>query len=82
MVADRRRRGRQMVRRDELRSRVRETNGRSQDRAMDRFDRTRHSKGGNKPGEVRPQMQEAMQSHFSVFRRGDTLQQVIVSYVG
>jgi hypothetical protein len=27
-------------------------------------------------------MQEAMQSHFSVFRRGDTLQQVIVSYVG
>ncbi|MDT7815110.1 MAG: succinate dehydrogenase / fumarate reductase, flavoprotein subunit, partial [Acidobacteriaceae bacterium] len=34
-------------------SRVRETNGRSQDRAMDRFDRVRHSKGGNKPGEVR-----------------------------
>jgi succinate dehydrogenase / fumarate reductase flavoprotein subunit len=56
-------------------ARVRETNGRSQDRAMDRFDRIRHSKGGNKPGEVRPQMQEAMQSHFSVFRRGDTLKQ-------
>ena len=28
---------------------------------MQRFDRIRHSKGGNKPGEVRPRMQEAMQ---------------------
>jgi succinate dehydrogenase / fumarate reductase flavoprotein subunit len=55
-------------------SRVRETNGRSQERALDRFDSIRHSKGGNKPGEVRSLMQEAMQSHFSVFRRGDTLQ--------
>src|SRR5271167_4125646 len=41
---------------------VREANGRSQERALQRFDRTRHSKGGNKPGEIRPQMQEAMQS--------------------
>ena len=40
---------------------------------MQRFDRIRHSKGGNKPGEVRPRMQEVMQSGFSVFRRGDTL---------
>jgi succinate dehydrogenase / fumarate reductase flavoprotein subunit len=55
-------------------SRVRETNGRSQERTLDRFDSIRHSKGGNKPGEIRPLMQEAMQSHFSVFRRGDTLQ--------
>src|SRR6202790_3505986 len=35
-------------------SRVREANGRSQERAMDRFDGIRHSKGGNKSGEVRP----------------------------
>jgi len=56
-------------------SRVREVNGHSQRRAMDRFDRIRHSKGGNKPGEVRPMMQDAMQSHFSVFRRGDTLKE-------
>src|SRR5258708_37992762 len=42
---------------------------------MKRFDRIRHSKGGNKPGEVRPQMQEAMQSGFAVFRRGDTLKE-------
>ena len=56
-------------------SRVRETNGRSQERALQRFDRIRHSKGGNKPGEVRPLMQEAMQSSFGVFRRGDSLQE-------
>ena len=31
--------------------------------------------GRREAGEVRPLMQEAMQSHFSVFRRGDTLQQ-------
>ena len=42
---------------------------------LQRFDKIRHSKGGNKSGEVRPLMQEAMQSHFSVFRRGDTLQE-------
>jgi succinate dehydrogenase flavoprotein subunit len=55
-------------------SRVREANGHSQEQALQRFDRIRHSKGGNKPGEVRPQMQEVMQSSFGVFRRGDTLQ--------
>ena len=42
---------------------------------MERFDRIRQSKGGNKPGEVRPRMQETMQSHFAVFRRGDTLKE-------
>ena len=42
---------------------------------MERFDRIRHSKGGNKPGEVRPLMQEAMQASFGVFRRGDTLKE-------
>jgi succinate dehydrogenase / fumarate reductase flavoprotein subunit len=56
-------------------SRVPVANGHSEERAMQRFDRIRHSKGGNKPGEVRLQMQEAMQSSFSVFRRGDTLKE-------
>jgi succinate dehydrogenase / fumarate reductase flavoprotein subunit len=56
-------------------SRVPEANGHSEERAMQRFDRIRHSKGGNKPGEVRLRMQEAMQSSFSVFRRGDTLKE-------
>src|ERR1700724_146157 len=56
-------------------SRVPEANGRSEERAMQRFDRIRHSKGGNKSGEVRPLMQEAMQDNFSVFRRGDTLKE-------
>src|SRR4029077_9350721 len=56
-------------------SRVPEANGNSQERALKRFDRFRHSKGGNKPGEVRPLMQEAMQTGFGVFRRDDTLQE-------
>ncbi len=56
-------------------SHVRESNGHSEEHAMQRFDRIRHSKGGNKPGEVRPQMQEAMQSSFGVFRRGDILKE-------
>src|SRR5580692_2812671 len=56
-------------------TRAREVNGRSQEAALQRFDRTRSSKGGNTPGEVRQLMQEIMQSHFSVFRRGDTLKE-------
>jgi succinate dehydrogenase / fumarate reductase, flavoprotein subunit len=56
-------------------SRLRATNGHFQDRSLQRFDRMRHSKGGNKPGEVRPRMQEVMQSGFRVFRRGDTLKE-------
>jgi len=56
-------------------SRVPEANLVSEKRAMVRFDKIRHSKGGNKPGEVRPLMQEAMQSSFGVFRRGDTLKE-------
>jgi succinate dehydrogenase / fumarate reductase, flavoprotein subunit len=55
-------------------SSVRQANG-SEDRALDRFDRIRHSKGGSKPGEVRPLMQETMQSSFGVFRTGDTLKE-------
>jgi succinate dehydrogenase / fumarate reductase, flavoprotein subunit len=56
-------------------SRVPEANAASEDRAMSRFDRIRHSKGGHKTGEIRPLMQQVMQSGFSVFRRGDTLQE-------
>jgi len=56
-------------------TRAREVNGHSQEAALSRFDRTRNSKRGNKPGEIRPLMQEAMQSGFGVFRRGDTLQE-------
>jgi len=56
-------------------SRVADANGHSQERAIERFDRIRHSKGGNKPGEVRPLMQEAMQSGFGVFRREDSLKE-------
>jgi len=56
-------------------TRAREVNGHSQESALSRFDRTRHSKGGNKPGEIRPLMQEAMQSGFGVFRRDDTLRE-------
>src|ERR1700745_2287024 len=55
--------------------RVPEASSHSEERAMQRFDRIRHSKGGNKSGEIRQQMQEVMQSSFSVFRRGDTLKQ-------
>jgi succinate dehydrogenase / fumarate reductase flavoprotein subunit len=50
-------------------------NGNWGDRALQRFDSIRHSKGGNKSGEVRLQMQSAMQASFGVFRRGDTLQE-------
>jgi succinate dehydrogenase / fumarate reductase flavoprotein subunit len=55
-------------------SHVRETNG-SEERVLQRFDRIRHSKGGNKPGEIRPLMQETMQEHFAVFRQGDILEE-------
>jgi len=56
-------------------SRVPEANAASEERALTRFDRIRHSKGGHKAGEIRPLMQGVMQSSFSVFRRGDTLQE-------
>ena len=56
-------------------SRVPEADGHAQEAALARFDRKRHSKGGNKPGEVRPLMQEVMQSSFGVFRRGDILKE-------
>jgi succinate dehydrogenase / fumarate reductase, flavoprotein subunit len=56
-------------------SRVPEAKGASEERALARFDRIRYSKGGNKPGEIRPLMQQVMQASFSVFRRGDTLKE-------
>jgi succinate dehydrogenase / fumarate reductase flavoprotein subunit len=56
-------------------SRVAEANGHSEERVLQRFDMVRNSKGGNKHGEVRQLMQEVMQSHFSVFRRTDTLKE-------
>src|SRR5262245_27153921 len=54
---------------------VREANGQSQESVLARFDRIRHSKGGNKAGEIRPLMQEVMQSGFGVFRQDDTLKE-------
>jgi succinate dehydrogenase / fumarate reductase, flavoprotein subunit len=56
-------------------SHVRQTTNGSEERALQRFDKMRRSKGGNKPGEIRPLMQETMQTYFAVFRRGDTLEQ-------
>src|ERR1700758_778733 len=56
-------------------TRAREVNGHSQEAALARFDKIRHSKGGNKAGEIRPLMQATMQSGFAVFRRDDTLQE-------
>src|SRR6202008_1032860 len=41
-------------------TRAREVNGHAQESALSRFDRTRHSEGGNKAGEIRPLMQGAM----------------------
>jgi succinate dehydrogenase / fumarate reductase flavoprotein subunit len=54
---------------------VREANAHSENRALERFDLVRSSRGGNKAGEVRLRMQETMQSSFGVFRRGDALKE-------
>src|SRR5246500_4865336 len=56
-------------------TRAREANGHSQEVALSRFDRTRPSQDGNQAGEVRPLMQEAIQSGFGVFRRDDSLRE-------
>jgi succinate dehydrogenase / fumarate reductase flavoprotein subunit len=56
-------------------SRVAEVNRESEERALARFDRIRHSRGGNRPGQMRSQMQQVMQANFSVFRREDTLKE-------
>ena len=59
-----------------------DVNGRSEERALARFDQIRTSKGGHKPGEIRPLMQQVMQEGFSVFRRGDTLQEGMDKLLG
>ncbi|HQT75471.1 MAG TPA: succinate dehydrogenase flavoprotein subunit [Rhodopila sp.] len=41
--------------------------------ALDRFDRTRHAKGGTKVAELRLAMQRAMQGHAAVFRTSKSL---------
>src|SRR5690242_20934820 len=46
-------------------SRVPETNGHTEERAMQRFDRIRHSKGGNRPGEDRKSTR-LNSSHMSI----------------
>ncbi|MDR3529768.1 MAG: succinate dehydrogenase flavoprotein subunit [Rhodopila sp.] len=41
--------------------------------SLDRFDRTRHAKGGTKVAELRLEMQRSMQSHAAVFRTAKSL---------
>jgi succinate dehydrogenase / fumarate reductase flavoprotein subunit len=54
---------------------IREADPHTEAHALARFDRLRLSRGGARAGEVRARMQEVMQSHFSVFRHGDTLKE-------
>ncbi|MBV8092242.1 MAG: succinate dehydrogenase/fumarate reductase flavoprotein subunit, partial [Acetobacteraceae bacterium] len=41
--------------------------------ALDRFDRTRHAKGGTRVADLRADMQRTMQSHAAVFRNSESL---------
>ena len=41
--------------------------------SLDRFDKTRHAKGGTKVADLRDSMQRAMQNHAAVFRASKTL---------
>ena len=43
--------------------------------SLDRFDRLRHARGTTSTAEIRLAMQRTMQSHASVFRSGEVLQQ-------
>ena len=45
------------------------------DEAIDRLDRVRHAKGGTMVGELRLQMQRAMQEHAAVFRTSELLRE-------
>jgi succinate dehydrogenase / fumarate reductase flavoprotein subunit len=45
----------------------------STDRAIERLDRMRHAKGVRQPGELRLDMQRAMQKYAAVFRSGESL---------
>ena len=48
---------------------------RAGENGLDRLDRKRHNPGTTKTGEVREQMQRAMQAHAAVFRTSDSLKQ-------
>ncbi len=63
-------------------SRVREADVHVEAAALARFDRIRHSRGGAKTGEVRPLMQQVMQSSFGVFRQGDILDEGLNKLIG
>ncbi len=41
--------------------------------SLDRFDRTRHAKGGTKVAEIRDSMQRTMQAHAAVFRTAKSM---------
>jgi succinate dehydrogenase / fumarate reductase flavoprotein subunit len=47
----------------------------SWEHSLDRFDRLRHAKGSQSTAEIRLAMQRTMQSHASVFRTGEVLQE-------
>ncbi len=48
------------------------------DKALDRFDKMRYSKGDQLPSEIRLNMQKTMQNYCAVFRTGKTLQKGIL----
>ena len=54
----------------------------SLDRALDRFDRTRHADGGTPTAELRLQMQKTMQEDAAVFRTEETLAQGVERMTG
>ncbi len=47
----------------------------STDKALDRFDRFRHSSGSTSTAEIRLRMQKVMQENCAVFRTGDVLEE-------
>jgi succinate dehydrogenase / fumarate reductase flavoprotein subunit len=47
----------------------------SEERALERFDRLRHAKGGQTTAQLRGKMQNAMQEHAAVFRTGEVLKE-------
>ena len=51
------------------------TSSASAEKAIERFDRIRHSKGSALPSSIRLEMQKSMQKHCSVFRTGDGLKE-------
>jgi len=47
--------------------------------SLDRFDHTRHAKGGTRVADLRVQMQRTMQTHAAVFRNSKTMAQGVVA---